>query len=77
MKAASSNPCRTAACRTATNNRIHGHLNVVQYLCELPPARGVDPAADDNYALRLASGKDHKDIVRFLVQVLVGRGVET
>ena len=52
-----------------------GHLDVVRYLCELPPDRGVDPSADGNYAVRYAAEKGHLNIVRYLCDLPFSRGV--
>jgi len=46
---------RLAAC--------HGHLSIVQYLCEFS---NVDPGANENYALKWAALEGHIDVVKYL-----------
>ena len=53
-----------------------GHVVVVQYLCELPLDRGVDPAALDNYSVRTASSRGYLNVVQFLCELPLDRGVD-
>ena len=53
----------------------NGHVDVVRYLCELPGDRGVNPGADDNYAIRWAAANGHVDVVRLLCELPGDRGV--
>ena len=60
---------RIAACR--------GYKGVVQFLCELPMDRGVDPAASPtNNALGNAARHGHKHVVQFLCELPTDRGVD-
>ena len=54
----------------------HGQLALLQCLCELPLARGVDPGADHNRALVNAAEHGHLQIVRFLCELPLSRGVD-
>ena len=60
------------AIRTAAK---HGHVDVVRYLCDLPPDRGVDPSANDNHAIWAAASGGHVDVVRCLCDLPPDRGV--
>jgi len=42
----------------------NGHVEVVRLLLDLPLERGVNPAANDNLALRTAREIGHTEIVR-------------
>ena len=57
----------------ATNQ---GHKDVVQFLCELPLDRGVDPAADSNHALVLAALHGHRNVVQYLCELPLDRGID-
>ena len=61
------------AIRTAAK---HGHVDVVRYLCDLPPDRGVDPSARDNRAIWDAAQCGHLDVVRYLCDLPPDRGVD-
>jgi len=52
-----------------------GHTDIVRLLLGLPLDRGVDPAADNNFALRIACELGHRDIVRMFLDLPVERGV--
>jgi hypothetical protein len=45
----------------ATKN---GHLEVVKYLISFP---GINPSADDNFAIKLASINGHLSVVKYLI----------
>ena len=64
-----------SACSNHPSAAERGHLDVVRYLCELPPDRGVDPSADGNYAVRYAAEKGHLNIVWYLCDLPFSRGV--
>jgi sulfur relay (sulfurtransferase) DsrC/TusE family protein len=49
---------------TASEN---GHLSVVKYLMSLPKEYGIDPAAENNYAIRYASENGHLSVVKYLI----------
>ena len=53
-----------------------GHTAVVRLLLELPPHRGVDAAAIDNYALRTAAARGHVEVVQLLLELPAERGVD-
>jgi len=53
-----------------------GHTDIVSLLLGLPLDRGVDPAADYNFALRIACELGHTDIVRLLICLPLDRGVD-
>ena len=48
---------------------------MVRYLCELPADRGVNPAAENNHAIREAAGGGHLNVVRYLCELPADRGV--
>jgi hypothetical protein len=45
-------------------------------LLEVDAFRGVDPSANDSYALRIASGNGHTKIVGMLLELDLSRGVD-
>lgn len=53
-----------------------GRMRVVRHLCELPPARGVEPSFLNNAAVRHAATGGHLSVVRFLCELPVARGVD-
>ena len=55
---------------------IGGRLDVVRYLCELRADRGVDPAGNNNNAIRTAAGGGHLHVVRYLCELPADRGVD-
>ena len=50
-----------------------GYISTVRYLVE---ERGVDPAANGNYALSSAAWNGHTDVVQFLLDLPTERGVD-
>ena len=50
-------------------------MNVVQYLCGLPPHRGVNPSGCNNLAIVKAASRGHVDVVRYLCELPPQRGV--
>ena len=54
----------------------HGYVDVVRYLCDLPPDRGVDPSELYNSAIREAAAHGHVDVVRYLCGQPRDRGVD-
>jgi ankyrin repeat protein len=47
----------------------YGHLEVVKYLLSLPKIYCIDPAAGDNYAIRLAALNGHLEVVEYLTSL--------
>jgi ankyrin repeat protein len=61
---------------TQTPETQGGHINQwTRYLCELPPSRKANPAAQKNTAVRWAAEFGHVDVVRYLCELHVSRGV--
>ena len=58
------------------NAAIRGHVDVVRYLCELPPDRRVDPSAHQNCAIRHAARLGKADVVQYLCGLPRDRGVD-
>jgi len=53
-----------------------GRIGIVRLLLELPLEKGVEPAANDNFALLHASTRAHTEIVRLLLDLPLNRGVD-
>lgn len=53
----------------------HGHGHIVQYLCELPLERGVNPADFNNKAVLDAACHGHIGVVQYLCELPLERGV--
>ena len=53
-----------------------GHLDVVQYLCELPLERGVDPAAHNSRPVQGAARGGHLAVVQYLCELPLDCGVD-
>ena len=53
-----------------------GDDEALHCLCELPAARGVDPRADNHYAMRRAAERGHTAVVQYLCELPAARGVD-
>ena len=53
-----------------------GHVHVMRLLLDLPPERGVDPAADSTARLRCAAWLGSAEVVRLLRECPPERGVD-
>jgi ankyrin repeat protein len=44
-----------------------GYIEIVKLLLSMPYNRGINPAGDNNYAIRMAARNDHLEIVKMLL----------